>query len=85
MDWDAEGYSRRVGGLPGYSSNKRENRLLNKFPPLRGADDIHNRERLGQQLPLVASPCTVLDKHGKVMLWSLPGILPPRMRVMQFI
>lgn len=85
MGWDAEGYSRRVGSLPGYTINARENQLLSTFPPLRGAEDIHNRERLGQQLPLVAGPCTVVDIHGKVMLWSLPGILPPRMRVMQFV
>ena len=81
MQWDADRYAQQVGGLRGFPTSEKESLLMWKYPPLRGAEDVHRREQRQEHLPLVPEPCIVVDQHGRVLLWSLPGILSKRLQV----
>ena len=65
VNWDAERYASR---LPKKASNKetkasqkRERSLRKRYPPLNGVE--------------VSKPCIIVDMHGVILAWYLPGIL----------
>ena len=65
VNWDAERYASR---LPKKASKKetkayqeRETSLRKRYPPLNGVE--------------VSRPCIIVDMHGVILAWYLPGIL----------
>lgn len=54
-------------GLIGSRPPKKETALRNQYPPLTGVS--------------VSSPCIIVDMHGVILAWYLPGILDDSRRV----
>jgi hypothetical protein len=65
LKWDADRYADFVKGtnIAGTMSEKEKN-----------AANYFERTTLGK----IHTPTTILDLHGKILLWYLPGILSPR-------
>ena len=47
-----------------------EEKLLRMFPP--------------GETELINSPCVIVDKNGKILLWYLPQVISPKRRVSKF-
>uniref|UniRef100_A0A5K1K6H8 Cell surface hydrophobicity-associated protein n=1 Tax=Ganoderma boninense TaxID=34458 RepID=A0A5K1K6H8_9APHY len=72
VTWDAEAYAndlKRVA-LP---NPEVEDRLMVKYPPLLGVDGVLAFH--AANLPVIEGPAIVTDNQGRVLVWSLPGIL----------
>lgn len=80
MKWDASRYSRKVEHYRGQIQGT-ENKLLERFPPIQGAEEVLRRESEGRSLPIVREGCVVKDQFGRVLLWSLPSIFSPEFQV----
>jgi hypothetical protein len=70
IDWDFSRYIEELPKQPAFSEKdvvsgtvpkSKENRLLEKYPPLSGVK--------------ISKPCIIIDKQGIIMVWYLPGIL----------
>ena len=84
MDWDADRYRADVGARRGFADAS-EMKLLTKYSPIRGVEDVLQREKNNEPLPLSPHPCVVEDCHGRVLLWSLPGVVSRRHQVATFV
>lgn len=65
LEWDADRYAQRVKGTtkPGHTSQ--EEMDLSKYFK-------------AYQLGTIQKPTTIIDRHGKILLWYLPDIFQPR-------
>jgi hypothetical protein len=65
VNWDAQRYASRLPkkapNKETKSSQERETSLRKRYPPLNGVE--------------VSKPCIIVDMHGVILAWYLPGIL----------
>ena len=76
--WDATRYADKLPKNPAKSGTKAalasENSMRRQYPPLIDSDDEDTR----------SSPCIIVDMHGVILAWYLPGILEDSRQVSVF-
>ena len=82
LPWDANGYQKAVS-KKGFAT-KAELGLMTRFPPIRGLEDVLERERSKLQLPISEGPCVIVDQHGRILVWCLPSVIPKHRQVRVF-
>ena len=74
LEWDAEYYNNCIGIWLNGQNEVLEARLLSTFPP----PALISETTMGA---IITNPLTVVDHHGRILCWYLPGILTPHRQV----
>ncbi len=80
VSWDATRYVDKVSGTGTEIDVEEENQLLDKYPPLCPVAQVTDGEGL---LPVIRGPAVIADRHGNILVWSLPDILPTSHQVLR--
>jgi hypothetical protein len=78
IGWDATRYADRLPRMPSRSGTvgglKMEACLNGRYPPRNNSTaEVH-----------ISRPCIIVDKHGVILAWHLPGILKDSRQVSLF-
>jgi len=78
LPWSIEEYASQLTPQQNIGTDEHEADLLRRFPPL-----FFSSEEA--QVPLQDVPCTIVDSHGIIVLWYLPGALTQSRNVSRWL
>ncbi len=81
VSWDAVRYSDEISRRGTEIDVDEEDELLDKYPPLCPVEQITDGDGL---LPVIRGPAVIADRHGNILVWSLPDVLPWSQQVRSF-
>ena len=72
MTWDAVEFAAHIKQTT-IGTEKYENNLLRRFPPLIPLKEVVNRST---PLPVIEDPCVFVDSKERLIGWALHSVLP---------